>query len=69
MELKHYIPISVGVFIAVVLVAHYFSVPIAPFALILLVGETLLGLQMEDQKVLRFLQDLMGAFKTSRKAR
>ena len=55
MRLKHYFPISVGFFALVVAAAQYSSVPIAPVAVILLIGETLLGLQMEDYKVPRFL--------------
>ncbi|MBZ5677677.1 MAG: hypothetical protein LAP61_25820 [Acidobacteriia bacterium] len=69
MDLKHYIPISIGVFAAVILAARYFGVPPAPFVFILLVGETILGLQLEDQKVFRFLEDLARALKPTRKAR
>jgi len=53
MPLKHYIPISVGVFVLVILAARYYSVPIAPFVLVLLVGETIIGLQLADQRVSR----------------
>ena len=67
MPLKHYIPISVGVFVLVILTARYYSVPVAPFALILLVGETIIGLQMEDQKVSRFLENLVRALKSDPK--
>jgi hypothetical protein len=63
MTLKHYVPISVGVFAAVILAARHFGVPVAPFVLLLLVGETLIGLQLEDQKVSRFLGDLAHALK------
>jgi len=65
--LKHYIPISIGVFALVLLTARYYSVPIAPFALVLLVGETIIGLQLEDQKVSRFLEDLVRALKANPK--
>jgi hypothetical protein len=58
MRLKHYFPISVAVFVMFILAAHYFSVPAAPFALILLTGETLLGFQLEDHKVPRMLRNL-----------
>ena len=64
MPLKHYIPISIGVFVLVILTARYYSIPIAPFALVLLVGETIIGLQMEDQRVSRFLEDLVRALKS-----
>ena len=67
MPLKHYIPISVGVFALVILAARYYLVPIAPFALVLLVGETIAGLQLEDQKVFRFLEDLARSFKSGLK--
>jgi len=65
MELKHYVPVSIGVFVAVILAARYFGVPFAPFALVLLVGETIIGLQLEDQKVFRFLENLGNAFKST----
>ena len=40
MDLKHYVPISVGVFAALIAATRYFGVPFAPFAFVLLVGET-----------------------------
>jgi hypothetical protein len=58
MRLRYYFPISVAVFALVAGAALYFSVPIAPFAAILLVGETLLGFQLEDHKVPRTLKQL-----------
>ena len=68
MDLKRYVPISIGVFAAVILVARYFAVPVAPFALIVLVGETIIGFQLEDQKVFRFLETLAHAFKPRHRA-
>ena len=67
MPLKYYIPISIGVFVLVILAARYYSLPIAPFALVLLVGETIIGLQMEDQKVSRFLEGLVRSLKSNLK--
>jgi len=67
MPLKHYIPISVGVFVLVILAARYYSVPIAPFVLVLLVGETIIGLQLEDQRVSRLLEDLVRSLKSNLK--
>jgi len=55
MSLRLYFLISLVVFVAVVAGASYFNVPILPFALIVLAGETLLGFQVEDHKVQRFL--------------
>ncbi len=65
MDLKHYIPMSIGVFAGVILIAQSFAVPIAPFAVVLLVGETLIGLQVEHQRVSRFLEDLFKSIKAS----
>lgn len=56
MSLKHYFQISVAVFLVVVAGARYFSVPVLPFAAILLTGETLLGFQVEDHKAGRFVK-------------
>jgi hypothetical protein len=58
MRLKYYFPISVGLFATVVAGAYYSHVPIAPLAIILLVGETLLGFQLEDHRVQRILSRL-----------
>ena len=58
MRLKLYFPISVGFFALVVIAAHYSTVPVLPFAAILLVGETLLGFQLEDHRVPRFLASI-----------
>lgn len=56
MTLKHYFPISVGVFALAIAIPVHFGFPVAPFALILLTGETLLGFQLEDHKVPRALK-------------
>jgi hypothetical protein len=61
MTLRHYSLLSAGIFVAVVAAVHYLSIPILPFALILLVGETLLGFQVEDHKVSRLLAALFRA--------
>jgi hypothetical protein len=60
MTLKRYFPISVVVFVLVVGTAAWFRVPILPFAVILLVGETLMGFEMEDHKAAHFLKALFG---------
>jgi len=66
-NLKQYVPVSIGVFIAVVLIARYLGIPAAPWALVLLLGETIIGLQVEDQRVLHFLEDLFRAFRSTPK--
>jgi len=58
MTLKQYFPISAAVFVLVVALARHFSVPVLPFAAILLTGETLLGFQVEDHKAVRTLKVL-----------
>jgi hypothetical protein len=58
MRLRHYFPISVGLFVFVVAAARYFSFPVLPFAVILLAAETFLGFQLEDHKVPHTLKSL-----------
>ena len=58
MTVKNYFLLSVGIFALVLAAVGYFPIPILPFALILLVGETLLGLQAEDHKVAHVLAEL-----------
>ena len=58
MTLKHYFALSVVVFILVVAFVHHLGVPILPFVVVLLAGETLLGFEAEDRKVPRLLQAL-----------
>jgi hypothetical protein len=67
--LRKYFPISVAIFLAVIVTVRYFSMPILPFAAILLFGETLIGFQLEDHKVPHVLGDLLRAFKSSLKIR
>ena len=55
MTLGRYFLISLAVFIAVLAVPVYFSIPILPFAAISLAGLTLLGFQVEDHRVGKFL--------------
>lgn len=64
MTLKRYFLLSVAAFIVVVVAARYFSVPVLPFAALLLTGETLLGFQVEDHKVPRSLKQLFTVGKT-----
>ncbi len=61
MTLKRYFLFSVAVFLLVVGLAYHFSVPIGPFAAILLVGETLLGFQLEDHRVPKSLKQIFTA--------
>lgn len=58
MPLKYYFPLSIACFVAVVAIARHFAMPVAPFVVILLFAETLLGFQVEDHRVGRFLTTL-----------
>ena len=61
MTLRHYFLLSVAFFVLVVAAAYYLSFPVLPFAVMLLIGETLLGFQIEDHRVSRFLAALFKA--------
>lgn len=63
MRLKYYFPISAGAFLLMVAAVYVLSLPVLPFALILLFGETLLGFQVEDHKVQHWVEDLWRAIK------
>jgi hypothetical protein len=65
MPIKYYFPISVAFFVMIAALARYFVVPIAPFALVLLVGETLLGFQLEDHKAGKLVGALLKPLKSS----
>jgi hypothetical protein len=65
--LKLYFPFSVATFILVVALAYHFAVPIGPFAAILLVGETLLGLQLENHTAPRALKRVLEVKKPDRR--
>jgi hypothetical protein len=58
MTLKHYFSISVLVFVLVIGAVRHFFIPVLPIAAILLVGETLLGFQLEDHRVPKVLKEL-----------
>jgi hypothetical protein len=58
MSLKNYFLLSVGIFVLAVAGLHYLPIPVLPFVVILLVGETLLGFQVEDHRVPRLLRQL-----------
>jgi len=58
MTLKTYFPLSVLMFLALVVGLHYSPVPVAPFAIIFLAAETLIGFELEDHRVPKFLKEL-----------
>ena len=68
MRIKYYFPLSVAIFAFVAGLAHHFVVPVAPFAVVLLAGETLLGFQLEDHKAARVVGEFLKPFKTSQQA-
>jgi hypothetical protein len=65
MTLKRYFPISVAAFILIIVGAYYTSLPVIPFIVLGLIGETLLGFQCEDHRALRFLQTLWTSLKSA----
>ena len=65
MTIKQYFPLSVAIFIAVVVAIHYSPAPVAPFALILLAAETLVGFELEDHKVPKILSEFFHALKST----
>jgi len=69
MALRQYFPISVALFVLVILTAHHFAVPVMPFALVLLAGETLLGFELEDHKVAHVVGDFLKALKPTARPR
>lgn len=58
MALRQYFPISMAIFVLTYAATKYYAVPFAPFAVILLAGETLLGFQVEDHRAARFMREL-----------
>lgn len=60
MTLRQYVPPSIAVLVLVYAIARALDIPFAPFALILLFGETLLGFQVEDHRVPRLLKGIFG---------
>jgi hypothetical protein len=61
MTLKQYFPLSVGLFIVLVLAIHYSPMPVAPFAILLLAAETLIGFELEDHRVPKLLHEVFRA--------
>jgi hypothetical protein len=69
MVLRQYFPLSVGLFVLVILAAHFFKVPVLPFAVVLLVGETLLGFELEDHRVAKVAGDFLKALRPTPRPR
>ena len=61
MKLKQYFPLSVAIFAALVVAIHYSPMPVAPFAILILAAETMIGFQLEDHRVPKFLRELFRA--------
>ncbi len=64
MTLRQYFPLSVLAFVAVVSLLEYVKMPVAPFALVLLTAETLIGFQLEDHRVPKLLSEIFRAPKS-----
>jgi len=63
MALKYYIPVSVLLFVGTLTLVHHYSIPILPFALILIAAETALGFMAEHRKVEHRVSDFLHALK------
>jgi len=50
MTIRRYFPISVGIFVLVCALAYLADVPVAPVAIIILVGETIIGFELENDR-------------------
>ena len=61
MTLKQYFPISVAAFVAVISLIEYLNVPAAPFAFVLLTAETLIGFQLEDHRIPKYIASIFRA--------
>jgi hypothetical protein len=61
MTLKQYFPLSILAFVATVMGIHYISWPVAPFVIILLAAETLVGFELEDHRVPKLLHEIFRA--------
>jgi hypothetical protein len=64
MTIKQYFPLSVVIFLAAVVGIHYLPAPVAPFALIVLAGETLVGFELEDHKVPKLIAGFFDSLKS-----
>jgi hypothetical protein len=63
MALKYYIPTSILFFVGTLTLVHHFSIPMLPFALILIAAETALGLRAEHHKVEHRVSEFIHALK------
>lgn len=63
MLLKYYVPLSLLFFVGVLTLAHYYGVPVLPFAIILFLAETALGFRCSNNKVGGKVAEYVGAVK------
>ena len=61
MTLKQYFPLSIAVLIGMIAIVRATSAPLAPFIIILLAAETLVGFELEDHKVPKLLHEIFRA--------
>ena len=61
MTLKKYFPLSIAVLIGMIAIVRATPAPLAPFIIILLVAETLVGFELEDHKVPKLLKEIFRA--------
>jgi hypothetical protein len=57
MTLKQYFPLSIAVLLGTIAIVNATPAPLAPFIIILLAAETLVGFELEDHRVPKLLRE------------
>jgi hypothetical protein len=58
MTLKQYFPLSIAVLLGTIAIVRATPAPLAPFIIILLAAETLVGFELEDHRVPKLLHEI-----------
>jgi hypothetical protein len=58
MTLKQYFPLSIAVLIGMIAIVRETPAPLAPFIIILLAAETMVGFELEDHRVPKLLREV-----------
>jgi len=59
MTLRQYFPISVLAFIVLLVALDYTSIHVAPYAMLMLVIETWIGLELENRRVPKLVREIL----------
>jgi hypothetical protein len=63
MLIRHFIPVALLFLVLVCTLMNSVGVPVFPIALITLLGEFLVLIQLEDNKIANFIANLVDAFR------